>query len=333
LLSVLLSTVCRGGTIVRTYGPFDCVFYNAGDSNGTWTGEQNWTEEQMGDVAASVDVWASQIGNVPGRQINMHLFWQELDSYGSTVLGGSENPIHGNGTTAWTYAERVWRDGVNYDGPWDGWDALLVYDVTAGSILTNWNFGEDSAGLLEIDFRSVVAHEIGHSLGIYDTYDPADDLWGHAVGTAEDPLGDAGFQGLTRWDQNLVDGDGDRAANGSHGTPGDFGETGPVYWDGAYAVDEYGALVPIYAPSPFAEGSSLAHLDEDTFSTALMTPQIGIGGLTPIIRAPNALEWAMMRDMGWQIGPPVPEPSSIAALVGMGCVGILGYVRRRRRCR
>ncbi len=184
---------------------------------------------------------------------------------------------------------------------------------------------------MEIDFRSVVAHEIGHSLGFYDTYDPTDDLWGHAVGTAGDPVGDAGFQGLPRWDQNLVDGSGNRAFKGSEGTPGDFGETGPVYWDGTNAVAEYGSLVPIYAPSDFAEGSSLVHLDEDTFSTALMTPGVGIGGFGPIVRDLTELEWAMMRDMGWQIGALVPEPSSIVALVSMGIIGITGYVRRRRQ--
>lgn len=338
VLALVFSTVCCGETITQSYGPFDCVFYNAGDSNGTWTGERDWTSEQMADVAASIDVWASQITNVPGRQVNMHVFWNELDSYGTGVLAGSESPVYGDGTTAWTYSEHVWRDGANYDGPWDGWDTLLVYDVTAGNIipelpLFSWHFGEGDPGIGEIDFRSVVAHEIGHSVGFYGTYGPTDDLWGHAAGTAVDPNGDAGFQGLTRWDQNLVDGDGDRAASGINGTPGDFSETGPVYWDGANALAEYGSLVPIYAPSPFAEGSSLVHLDENTFPSALMSPGSAIGGLGPIVRSPNELEWAMMRDMGWQTGAAVPEPSSIVALVGMAFVGMIGYVRRQRRCR
>jgi len=277
-----------------------------------------------------LSLYTSQIANVPGRQVKVHFFWNELDSYGTGVLGGSESPVHGDGTTAWTYSEHVWRDGANYDGPWDGWDTLLVYDVTAAGSF-GWSFGPDPTGLLEVDFRSVVAHEIGHSIGFYGTYDPTDDLWGHAAGTTVDPNGDAGFQGLTRWDQNLVDGDGDRAANGSDGTPGDFSETGSVYWDGVNALAEYGSMVPIYAPSSFADGSSLVHIDEDTFSTALMTPGTGLGWLTDIIREPNDLEWAMMRDMGWQVGAAVPEPSSIVALVGMGFIGIIGYVRRQRR--
>jgi hypothetical protein len=40
----------------------------------------------------------------------------------------------------------------------------------------------------------------------------------------------------------------------------------------------------------------------------------------------------MMREMGWQIGEAVPEPSSLVALLAMGSVSLVIYVRRRR-CR
>jgi hypothetical protein len=41
-------------TVTQSYGVFDVTFYNAGDSDGYATGQQDWTAQQMADVAASI---------------------------------------------------------------------------------------------------------------------------------------------------------------------------------------------------------------------------------------------------------------------------------------
>jgi len=336
VLPLLFSTPCRCETITQSYGPFDVVFHNIGDTTWDFTGAQTWTPTQMADVGASVAAWDDMITNTPGRQVVMHAVWYDFEQFG--VLGGSFSPTNGDGTTSWQYGEHVWRDGVNYTGDWTGFDTIIVLDT---NILSGapwpWSFGEAPAGTFELDFRSVVTHEIGHSLGFVATYDSAGDDWGKTFGTANDPEASAGYNGLSEWDKNLVDSSGNRPENDSDGTPSNFNETdNPVFWDGADAVAYYNDFmgqtgnVPIYAPSPYALGSSLSHLDEASFPNLLMGPGADFG---PQPRAPSSLEWAMMSDMGWQVGAAVPEPSSIVALLSMGFIGFIGYVRRQRRRR
>jgi len=277
----------------------------------------------MSAIAACITAWASLLGTTAGRQIRLHRVWAEFGSNG--ILGGSYSPTNGDGTTGWTYGEHIWRDGANYDGRWDGFDTFIQYDITAAGF--SWNFGAGSPLGNQIDFRSVVTHEIGHSIGFYDSYDstPAYDDWGNAWGTETSPYNWAGYRGLSRWDQNLIDSMGNRPVNGGTGTPNNFNQVdNPVYWTGVNANSEYGGPVPIYAPSTFQPGSSLAHVDETALPNALMSPFVSLG---QVVRAPTDVELGMMQDMGWVV---VPEPSSLLALSG-GMMGLIGFAIRRRR--
>lgn len=322
-LAAMCAATAEATIVTQDYGPFTVSFYGNGDSNGDETGAADWTSQQMADVGASIAAWDNNIANVPGRQIDLHMFWK---SYSGSILGGSYSPTAGNGTNAYTYAEHVWRDGVNYDAAWDGWDSQITYDIDAAG--GEWNFGSGTPTGSQTDFRSVVTHEIGHTLGFYETFDNTYDDWGYTYGTASSPYTGNGFGGLTAWDQNLVDSSGNRAQVNSSGTPGNFNQVdNPVYWDGAYAVAEYGANVPIYAPTTYSGGSSLSHLDQSTFPLALMSPFISDGDM---VRSPTDLEWEMMRDMGWELGE-VPEPGSLVMLAGLAGMSLLWYRRRRKQ--
>lgn len=285
--------------VTQHYGVFDVTFYNTGEGDGYTTGQQDWTAQQMADVATSISTWQSHISNIPGRQVQMHAFWNELDSYGGNVLGGSGSYRLGDGTTMWNLGEYVWKEGENPGYTSSGFDTVIQYDITAAGL--EWNFGSDNPNAGQIDFKSVVTHEIGHSLGFDSSYDWDYDDWGWLY------VGDGGnYYGLTAWDKNLVDGSGNRALNGGTGTPGNFNElNNPVYFDGANATALYGDLVPVYAPSSYQAGSSLVHLDEVALGSLLMSPFIANG---QTIRTVSDLEWAIMEDMGWNI---VPEPASI----------------------
>jgi hypothetical protein len=302
-----ISTSALNASFTMSYGVFDVTFFNDGDSDGYATGEGNWTPEQMSDVGASIATWQSGIGNTAGRQITMHAFWSNM---AGNTLGGSASHRYANGSTAWQMGEYVWKNGGDI-GPFSyGFDTIIRYDIDAAGVSGGWNFGSDAAAGNQIDFRSVVTHEIGHSLGWSATYSYISDIWGDLGSTT----------GLTAWDENLVDSAGNRPEVNGYGTPGNFNELdSPVYFDGANAVAVYGSAVPIYAPGPFQVGSSLAHIDEGTFGTMLMTPSFAIG---QTMREVSDLEWAIMEDMGWTV---IPEPATIL-LFGLSAI----FIRKRK---
>jgi len=321
----MLTAFGHATPVVRSVGPFTVTFYNNGDGNGTSLSQQDWTTEQMDDVSAAITTWDAGIANVAGRPIKMDLLWY---NFSGGILGGSYSPTNGDGVTAWTYGEHVWRDGMNYVGPWTAWDTEILYDTDAAGL--GWNFGADLPVGSQIDFRSVIAHEIGHSLGFYDTYDSDYDDWGNAWGTGSNPYGWAGYQGLTRWDQNLRDDAGNQPSSGGYGTPGNFNELdNPIWWTGSSANALYGGPVPIYAPPSYQPGSSLAHVNNVGVSGALMSPFIGLG---VVHRDLIDVEWAMMQDMGWTLAgvSAVPEPRTLA-LSAFALAGAVVLVRRRRR--
>ena len=192
-----------------------------------------------------------------------------------------------------------------------GYDLSIRFDSSVSGF--SWNFGADNPAGGEADFRSVVAHEIGHGLGFASTYE---------VGGVADTWWSGG---ITAWDSYLEDSAGVSPAVGGVGDTGNFNELDdPVFFTGPAAVAAYGGNVPVYAPPTYAGGSSLSHLDETTFGSSLMTPIYTIG---TVVREPSDVEWGAMEDIGWNFATAaIPEPSSVLIL-GLASLAAL---RRRR---
>ncbi len=295
---------------VRIVDAVTLTFYDAGDSDSSGLiGLKNWTTEQIDDAVACATTWTSRISDAAGRQVDVHFFWHE---YSGNILGGSSNPFESAGGNAYTFSEYVWREGVNFTRPFGvDYDAVITYDNDAAGYA--WNFGSDAPNGSEIDFRSVVAHELGHSLGFEGTYDNNTDKWWSG--------------GISAWDSYLRDDAGNAPAPNSKGTPHNFVQTdNPVWFTGPVAEAEYGGAVPVYAPAAFANGSSLYHLDDTGgLIDDLMSHSIGLGQTA---RMPTDLDWAVMQDLGWTLAP-VPEPATIA-LFATGLTALAAFRRLRR---
>lgn len=196
-------------------------------------------------------------------------------------------------------------------------DALLENDQNAGEpdIIVNvnsgrndWHFGEGEPASNEIDFTTVILHEIGHGLNFLNLTDVSngEGSWGisEAPGVPgiltdrivhEDPPGT--FNRLlneSRYPNPSTDLGDALTSNALFAT----GENTDL------AAETSTGPVPaqLYAPSSYTGGSSIAHFDEATYPpddpNTLMTPQIGFNEVT---RVPGPNMCGLLSDIGWTL--------------------------------
>lgn len=172
-----------------------------------------------------------------------------------------------------------------------------------------WNFGFPTAiGDVvtgdDYDFTSIVMHELMHSFGF--------------IGAVEEPGDNSDRRNWSTWDQLLVNADGTTliSADFAWRETSDaylLGAAGGVNFGGAHAVDAYGKPVPLYSPSTWSSGSSVYHLDTNTFTGdnfQLMNHKIKAKGDLGV-RELSAIEIGILRDLGYTVVPPA---HSMAAL-------------------
>lgn len=254
-----------------------------------------FSEEAKAAFQHAVDLWeAIIVSDVP---IRIQASWEALDAgvLGSASSNGSFRNFEGAPLRDIDYpvalAEKLARANLN-----GSFEADMMANFSSN---INWYYGTDgnpTAG--EYDLVSVVMHEIGHGLGIAGSFgaNVTDEIAGHSL-----------FTGFPRiYDTYLT-----------------TGGTTPVidrsaYPDGAsiYTAITSNSLIfrsdlvipfnsffypRIYSPNPYNGGSSVSHLDEDSFQAgdenSLMTPFIG---QAEAIHDPGEVLMAMMIDMGWE---------------------------------
>jgi hypothetical protein len=144
----------------------------------------------------------------------------------------------------------------------------------------------------DIDFESIVLHELGHGLGFTGSA-----TYQNGVGSFESPpfvYDEFNISG-TSVGTRFVD-----KANNSTSLGSAF-TSDNAYWDGSEAVAANGGNRPkLYAPSSWSDGSSMAHLDEVTYPqgdpNSLMTPFVDN---QEVIHSPGPITVGVMRDLGW----------------------------------
>ena len=167
-----------------------------------------------------------------------------------------------------------------------------------------WYFGTDgNTPSGKYDFVSVVLHEIGHGLGIISASRIVETSFFSVEGALRTGPFDTRFP--MAYDAFVVNGAGTAITDfpdPSAALREQF--TGnSLYWNGSNGkLANSGTRPKLFAPTWWIQGSSYAHLDEETFRSgnpnSLMTPYFA---RAEAIHNPGSIALGMFEDMGWTI--------------------------------
>ena len=196
-----------------------------------------------------------------------------------------------------------------------GWDAngsRADGEISWNWADSKWALGDEVASD-EVDFVSTAMHELMHSFGFL---------------TSLRAPGENRNRNRTYYDRFIVTEGRSRPFFSAQwltsNDPKLTGGEGGLYFGGRNAVKAYGALVPLYTPAEFSPGSSVHHIDDETFTgenRKIMNAYTEDG---PGVRVFSALEIGILRDLGFNVVMPESPPYATAL------VGFVFLLRRRR---
>jgi hypothetical protein len=269
---------------------------------------KNFPEWAKRDFQSAVDIWAANFAS--SAPITIDATWGRSGTWG--VLGSA-------------------RPGNYYSG-FDGapdqslWYPSALANALAGkdldpqspdmviqiNSLASWNTRNDGTPRAnEYDLPSVFLHEMAHGLGFLstDSYDP---FFGY--GTIEQPTPYAAYA-------QLPDG---RRLSDLPSPSIELGEalTSTLLWSGQYGnAANGGEKIILYTPAKYEDGSSVSHIDENTYkdlgANSIMTPNLDAG---EIFREPGSLLLGMIEDLrrkppvGVAVGIPLPVRNATALI-------------------
>ena len=257
----------------------------------------------------AVDIWASHFeSNVP---VEIEIHWEPSTING--VLGSARpgdyyNAFDGAPDQDLWYPSAIANKLAKKDLAPSKVDIVLRFNSNA-----LWYTNLDGkVPKLNYDLTSTALHEIGHGLGFLSNAE-YDRFFGTGYIIQPTPF-DAYVQ--------LADG---RRFTDFCARSAELGRamTSPLTWSGAVAIAANNGTKPkLYSPRPYEDGSSVTHLDENTFfsgtANAVMTPVLDPG---EVFRSPGPIALAMMEDMLQK--PPAnkaqtlpTKPINVKALVG-----------------
>lgn len=248
----------------------------------------DWAKKEF---QLAVDVWSENFAStVP---INIEASWTQINKTG--VLGQARpeslrSEFTGAPDSTLSYpialANAISGRDLNQGR------AEIIIDVNSN---ISW-YRSDSGKPIsrsEFDLESVFLHEITHGLGFLSSDHLEDNPTKPSYGkiTLDDP---------TPFDAFAISYEGKRLADYESGSPElQTAVTSRLEWGGELGIKANGGVRPLlYTPATYEEGSSVSHLDENTFANtganSMMTPGIAPG---EIYHQPGPLVLAMMEDM------------------------------------
>lgn len=160
----------------------------------------------------------------------------------------------------------------------------------------NWNFSNTTPARGQYSFQDVIMHEVGHSMGFFDTVEK---------NGAFNNAGPGIFETLSLFN-------GTPLSNLDQATREQAIISNSLFWNGQYATAANGsAMLKLYAPNPYEQGSTYSHLDpSQTTAGGIFFPALADATYFP---GPTRQELGMFRDIGWATtGAPTPTPAPSA---------------------
>ena len=269
-------------------------------------GSNLWTPEAKASLQNAADQVAAYI--VVSQPVTLTFEVTALNDPNSDTMASAGSEITGSRAGFYnTVVQNKILTGTDTNGSQvDG-----TIDVNFG---TGYAFG-DIVGPNQYDFKSTMMHEMLHAYGFLSYIDEAgynsrtvawtkfDSFIGTKSGTKVINL--SGYKFNTAYNANLT------------------GGAGGLFFLGPAAIAAYGGPVPLYTPSDWSSGSSVSHLDDDTFTgvNAQLMNAMADKGLG--IRTLSTIELGILTDLGYTVKQ---NPASASVLF----VGLI-FLRRRRR--
>ncbi|MDA0244560.1 MAG: Ig-like domain-containing protein [Chloroflexi bacterium] len=258
-----------------------------------------WTPQAQTAFEYAVSIWEGLLTSSVPIVVNA-----EFSNLGPGILGGAG---------PWTF----FRNFTNAPQP-NTWYPIALANARAGTDLNggepeidsafsstfDWYYGTDgNPPNNQIDFVSVVLHELGHGLGFSGLA-----YYVNSSNAYLTPQGSPSVYSLF-----TQDGGGTPLLNYPQATAqmASALTSNNIFFSGTNANAANGGRVKLYAPGTWQQGSSYSHLDEIFNGTphALMTYSIGFGEAE---HNPGSVTLGMFADMGWPVfTPPVNQPPVI----------------------
>ncbi|MDP3148079.1 MAG: hypothetical protein Q8N83_03010 [Ignavibacteria bacterium] len=264
---------------------------------------------KKGAIEYAVNIWKFIINTAVGQTIkinvmNKNLGYSSTDAYTLAQCGPdtfyNSPSLPSNVQYPIALAERLLESNLNGDG----YDIQLTINCHDS---INWYYGTDGIPHEDQpDLVTTVLHEIAHGLGYFDSYSVAGDngykgFSGYPIDAASHP---------TIYDIFVASGGHHPATNFLINDPNGSTQlktnliSNNIYFSGenAWVQNGYDSLPKLYAPTSWEPGSSIAHLDEDSYPSgnrnSLMTPKTD---MAEVIHSPGEVGLAVLKDLGWSI--------------------------------
>jgi hypothetical protein len=250
---------------------------------------KNFPDWAKNEVQAAIDLWAVNFDSkVP---VNVDATWARSST--SDILGSARpdryySKFSGAPDPSLWYASALANAVAGKDLDLNNPEIIIQINSEA-----DWDLdGLGTPTRYEYDLKSVMFHELAHGLGFLSTSTYIfDRTKGQNVGILLQP---------TPFDAYLQTQDGNRLVD----LPSPSFELGQaltsrLVWSGPEGIKANNGVKPLmYTPSSFEGGSSVSHVDENTFTNsgtdAVMTPNLEAG---EIFNEPGPILLAMMKDL------------------------------------